>query len=53
MAEKGLIDPLENIKNNNVFIHSGTRDKVVLPEVSKKAVEFYEFFKANVKFDNA
>lgn len=47
----GLIDPLSNIKNSNVYIFSGQKDWVVWTEVVKKNEEFFRKLGANIKAD--
>ncbi len=41
-ASQGTIDPLENLKKQNMYLFSGTKDTVVNPGVMKKLLDFYK-----------
>lgn len=40
-AEKGLIDPLKNLRKKRVFLFSGKADKTVYPLVTEKAYDWF------------
>lgn len=42
LAKAGLIDPLDNLSTQKVFIYTGTKDKVVAPAAADKLTEFYQ-----------
>jgi len=44
LAEAGLIDPVENMREDQVYIFTGTLDSVVPPELSPKMKSFYSRF---------
>jgi hypothetical protein len=41
-AGDGLIDPLETIADDRIYLFAGTRDETVLPAIGLAALEFYE-----------
>jgi hypothetical protein len=41
-AGEGLIDPLETIAGDRIYLFSGTKDETVLPAIGLAALEFYE-----------
>eukprot|EP00162_Nutomonas_longa_P009852 comp19532_c0_seq1/m.37193 comp19532_c0_seq1/g.37193 ORF comp19532_c0_seq1/g.37193 comp19532_c0_seq1/m.37193 type:complete len:320 (-) comp19532_c0_seq1:76-1035(-) len=47
-AQDGSIDPVAGIKNDRVFLYSGTGDTVVKTDVVKKAGDYYVKFGAQV-----
>ncbi len=47
-AAAGLIDPLDGLKGDPVFLYSGTKDSVVHPDVVHKTGDFYSAFGAVV-----
>lgn len=54
-AEKGLIDNLEHLKNDKLYIFAGTKDSTVEPTVVNQAFEFYKAAgipSDNIKFHN-
>lgn len=44
LASQKLIDPLANIKKQNVYIFASPKDKVIAPNNSEKLQEFYSAF---------
>lgn len=49
--DMGLIDSLENVQNQNVYIFSGLLDTRVVHEVSDKLMQFYQLLDANIKYE--
>jgi hypothetical protein len=41
-AGDGLIDPIETIADDRIYLFSGTKDETVLPAIGLAALEFYE-----------
>ncbi len=39
--EKGLIDSIENLKNQRIYIYHGKSDALIHPEMSKRLKEYY------------
>lgn len=42
LASQGLIDPLEVVTNDKVYLFAGTEDRTVVPPIVRTAAEFYE-----------
>jgi hypothetical protein len=49
-AQEGRIDPVENLKDDRIYIFTGKSDTVVFSDVVKRTMEFYEIL--GVKKDN-
>ena len=48
-AREGLIDSLDNLRNDPIWIFSGNQDNVVPPEHQQGQLDFYDYFGANTK----
>jgi hypothetical protein len=42
LAGQGRIDPIDNVKDDRVYLFSGKEDRTVVPPIVATAVEFYE-----------
>jgi poly(3-hydroxybutyrate) depolymerase len=42
LAAAGRIDPLESLRDDRVYLFSGSNDRTVVPSIVKAAYEFYE-----------
>lgn len=42
LASKGLIDPVERVRDDRIYIFSGTADRIVVPSIVAASVQFYE-----------
>lgn len=42
LAEKGRIDPLANVKDDRIYLFSGTQDRTVVPAIVDAARRFYK-----------
>lgn len=42
LAEQGRIDPVASVRDDRVYLFSGTEDHTVVPPIVRTAVEFYE-----------
>ncbi|WP_408901230.1 poly(3-hydroxybutyrate) depolymerase [Photobacterium piscicola] len=52
-AKKGNIDPIDNLKNDNVYIFSGSQDKTVITKVVDTTFDFYKKLKVkNIEYIN-
>ncbi|MGH8549378.1 MAG: extracellular catalytic domain type 2 short-chain-length polyhydroxyalkanoate depolymerase [Methylococcales bacterium] len=54
-ADQGIIDPLENLLDDRVYIFSGSADEVVKSIVVEQTVEFYKKLglkEQNLRYDN-
>ncbi len=47
LADKGLIDPVANLRSTRAFIFTGTKDTTVNPHASQKLAEMYQGFVAS------
>ena len=50
LEAEGKIDPLENLSRSAVYIYSGKRDVQFPPERQYHVLDFYEYFKTKVAF---
>ncbi|MDX2308890.1 MAG: poly(3-hydroxybutyrate) depolymerase [Hyphomicrobium sp.] len=53
LAERGDIDPLDDVKSDRVYLFSGTADRIVMPAIVAAARDFYRRIgvpDANVRF---
>ncbi len=50
LAHAGLIDDLENLRDDRVFLFSGTRDETVRSEVVAANIDFYQLPESSVRF---
>lgn len=51
-ANENYIDPISNIKHQNILVFSGTLDTIVEPSVVTKTYQYYQALNANVYFKN-
>ncbi|WP_280267293.1 extracellular catalytic domain type 2 short-chain-length polyhydroxyalkanoate depolymerase [Nocardia wallacei] len=49
-SDRGLIDPVSNLKDRPVYTYHGTADPLVNSEVSDAGVEFYRHFGAKIAY---